>query len=491
MKYWLLAVAAIVVCLSWIHFRTPDLVGTNDVYWHIQYSAQNLTDFGIKGLFANPSEYPGFLFQFFLSALLLVLNPFVASKVAGIVLAGAIFVIFGLLLERLKVSAIWLWILVLFFGSSYFSFRILLVRTFLFSLIFLFLGIYFLIGKRKVLFFATSILYGLSYIAAPILIAVTALWTLIEWISSKKRDFRFLYIVTFGVIIGFILNPAFPATLGNQFRFLAPVLTSLRTSEVGAPELYSYTIFAFINNETLILLVWITSLVIAVFNGFSKRLTKELVFFQILAILSFAGTFFAGRFIEYWVPLAVLASAIAYSPYLFQLDLEKLKAGLAKHWQISFAILIIGGIAFLLSWRTYNNLLTWTAPSTAILQYQNVGTFIEKNTPRNAVIFNASTLPYPQLYFWNPKNVYIPGLDTVALYFDDHDLYEKWKMIATDKVGGLSIGDIHRILKFRSGASYVLLQNEFNKALLPQLQLSPNYFEEVYNDKEFSVFKVK
>lgn len=483
---------AIIGAVTWLQFSTANLIGNDDVYWHIRYSEQllhNLDD--ARSFLLQPIPYTGFLFHAVLALFALIFPLVLASKLAGILLASTVFFLIALVMQSLKVKGTWFWVALLFIGSVNFTFRLLLTRTFLMSLIFLLLGIYFLIRKNKWGLGISGALYGLSYVAAPMLIAVAAVWAMIQWVSSKKRDFNFIYVSIIGVTLGFILNPAFPDSLGHVIRYVLPVFTHLPLAnlDVGT-ELYRYSLWDFLRYEFLIVAIWLPSVFWSGFLVYKKRLTLEQLFVQIIALGFFALALFARRFIEYWAPFAIIASAVSYSNVLNEITFKNVKTLLLNEVYFRFALSVAIAVIILSAWLNLTTIHFWAQPSRDIAQYEVGATWLKQNAQPDEIVFNTHWSDYPKLYYWNPVNNYFIKFDPSALYIDDDELYWNWRKISNDDVAQMSIEEIYTIVKIHASSSYIFL-NANSSQLRNKLESGQEYFQEVYADDNYLVFQVK
>lgn len=488
MKYSIITIAFIVTVFSWLQFRNPDLIGTYDTYWHVQYSSQNVIDYGIKGLVVNPYEYAGFLFQALLSFFSLFLSPLLTSKLVGVIFVGAIFGLVAFILHRLKVAAVWFWLLFLFLAVPQFSVRLLYVRTYLISIVLLLVGLYALISKQRLLLWVSSILYGLSYIAAPILILVSLVSTCINWIYSGKRDFTWAYIAIIGVLIGYILNPGFPGVFGNLIRSALPTIGWLDQLE---SELKSYSLVDLFTWQFLFLCTWFASLYITLKDGWHKRLNVKALLLQSLAVISFFGMLFAQRFIEYWAPLAVIALAFTYTPFISRLKWKNFVVNLFKFWQVSLATMICILIALFFGLRGLNFISSNATSGGSVMDYKGVGIALQEKTYADQMVFNVNWLEYPKLYFWSPNNKYLIKLGGHVLYFDDPGLYELWSKVANDDVYEMSTNEIYNIIRYRASSRYIIFENKSNQILKLKLMENQQLFVKLYDNGSISLYELK
>lgn len=487
MKYSILVVGLIVIVFALFQLRTPDLIGTYDTYWHAQYSYQNIANFGIRGLISNPLEYAGFLFQSLLALFSLFVKPLLASKLVGIILAGALFGLVAFIAQRMKVALVWLWPLLLLLGAPEFSLRLLFVRTYLLSIILLLLGIYALMKKQNYLLFITAIIYGLSYIGAPLLIGAAFVFTAVDWAYSSKRDFRFVYISTAGVLLGFTLNPTFPGVFGNLIHSGLPTFGWLHKLE---GELNGYPFLTLLNWQFVLFFSWLSSLFLSVRQAWGKKLNSNILFLQLLAIISFGGMMYAQRFIEYWAPITVLAIAFTYTSILKSLQWCNIRDAVSRYWEVRFASVVVILVILLFGLRGFAFLNYYGTPGNSFTDYRNVGAILASKVAQGGAVFNVNWLEYPKLYLWSPNTNYLVKIGGHVLYFNDPELYELWSKIAADDVSDMTETQLYNTIKYRASSDYLIFENQSNQLLQSKLENNSEQFRLLYNDGNVSLYEL-
>ena len=99
------------------------------------------------------------------------------------------------------------------------------------------------------------------------------------------------------------------------------------------------------------------------------------------------------------------------------------------------------------------------------------------------MIFNTDWDDFPMLYYYNPNNRYIVGLDPTYLYDSDRQL---WKLYERITLGNES--DPAPIIRERFGAEYVFTDNYHTDFL--EIADASGDFETVYKDGYTTVLRV-
>ena len=118
------------------------------------------------------------------------------------------------------------------------------------------------------------------------------------------------------------------------------------------------------------------------------------------------------------------------------------------------------------------------------LAYQAASEWLERNAPVSTRVFNTDWDDFPMLFYYNPTNEYIAGLDPTYLYDRDPDL---WKLYARITLGQES--NPASLIRDRFGAEYVFTDNDHT----PFLTVATNSgdFETVYRDRFCTVLRIR
>src|SRR5205085_6117656 len=116
--------------------------------------------------------------------------------------------------------------------------------------------------------------------------------------------------------------------------------------------------------------------------------------------------------------------------------------------------------------------------------YNGASQWIAANVPAGAMIFNTDWDDFPMLYYYNPNNPYIVGLDPTYLYDRNPEL---WKLYARITLGEEE--DPAELIRERFGAEYVFTDNQHPDFM--ENAASSGKFETVYTDKKTTVLRIR
>ena len=110
--------------------------------------------------------------------------------------------------------------------------------------------------------------------------------------------------------------------------------------------------------------------------------------------------------------------------------------------------------------------------------------WLADHTPAGSLIFNADWAEFPELFYYNQRNVYVTGLDPRYLYDAQPELWKVYDGIieGQEKHPG-------PIIRERFGAEYVVARSDSTDFL--NAANASGDFETVYSDANASVLHVR
>lgn len=115
--------------------------------------------------------------------------------------------------------------------------------------------------------------------------------------------------------------------------------------------------------------------------------------------------------------------------------------------------------------------------------YKNAALWLKENAPDHETIFHGDWDDFPQLFYYNPDNYYLCGLDPIFMYAYDPELWLAWKTINR---GESMHPDV--VIKTRFESRYAFLTKDLRKAV-EQFRQHPN-MSIGYEDKHCIVFQI-
>jgi hypothetical protein len=478
--------ALILLVMAWIQFSGPAILD-NDGYYHIRWaamlkqSAPSLPKFEQLPLTTlNERDYVDHHYLFHV-----LLVPFtsgdmrVGAKLAAVLFSGAGIAALFALLVIYRVPYRWLWLAPLLLSSEPFLYRMSMTRAPALSLVLLGVGSYLILERRLVWLAVLSFVFVWTYSLFPLIVVFAAAHAVTVYLSERRIDLSTLVTTVSGVAVGLIINPYFPKNLILFWQHLEMKVTAQYSVDVGV-EWYPYETWAILEGSALAFAIYFVALV--AFDFRSRARDAKPLFFLIISLVLLLMAFKSRRFIEYWPPFAVLFAAFTlgrslkrFNRAVFARSLDRAIAGMAGAFVVVVMIVAMG----LTLWRASVDIESEPDPAA----YKGASEWIAANTPGGSMIFNTDWDDFPMLYYYNPNNTYIVGLDPTYLYDSDRQL---WKLYERITLGNES--NPAPIIRERFGAEYVFTDNYHTDFL--EIADASGDFETVYKDGYTTVLRV-
>ncbi|HKG20354.1 MAG TPA: hypothetical protein VKC34_00530 [Blastocatellia bacterium] len=472
--------------MSWIEFAGPAILD-NDGYYHIRWSrmlreaAPALPPFKVLPLTTlNERDYVDHHYLFHL-----MLAPFTFGDMrVGAKLAAAIFSSLGLtalfaLLVVWRVPFRWFWLVPLIASSEPFLYRMSMTRAPSLSVAFLGVGAYLMLRQKLAWLAALSFAFVWFYSLFPLILAFAAALAVAVYLTERRVDVRALAASSLGVLAGLLINPYFPQNLFLFRDHLLMKATASYSVNVGV-EWYPYYSWDLLGGSAVAFAIYFAALV-GFKSGRARRNLRPL-FFLLVATMFLLLAFKSRRFIEYWPPFAVIFGAFALAPYLARASRARIpEASDRAIAALASAALLVASFAAMgaVMLQAHASIKSEADP----YAYQGASLWLAEHAEPGSVVFNTDWDDFPMLFYYNPNNAYVVGLDPTYLYEADPQL---WKLYERVTLGDES--DPAPIIRDRFGAKYVFTDND-HTAFLSAAAISGD-FETVYKDRFTTVLRL-
>jgi hypothetical protein len=485
---------------SFYHVKIAEFLSQGEIFKVFPY----LPFTALSGAFSDQH----FLYHLFLLPFFAVFkNHLFAAKIAANFFASAVFVLFYGLLGKLNIKGRLFYIFVLL-SSCTFIFRMNSPKAGVVSVILMIVLFWLILRKRYILMFVCSFFWVWTHGSWPLAILMASSFVLAAFSFNertvpfwkrvfKKENVKLIAAVCGGAIFGLILNPFFPKNiLFNWIQtFKIGVLGYGFKIGVGS-EWYPPGIWEIISQTGLLLTLLLFAFLIFILATFIKKrdliLKKEdfipLFFCGIFSAALFFLALKSRRNMEYFVPMAVLFSAMLINFSIAALDKEIIKNYLKKiYWKIFLAagfVVFVFCAVFIFCHNTgmahsnFQKGFSWD-------KFKNASEYVKNNSESGEIVFHSDWDDFPMLFYWNDKNYYISGLDPTFFYLNSRDLYEKYVKITS----GEQATDLAKIIKNDFRSRYVLIGKDHPK-MANNFSKDKN-FEAVCEDDDAWVFKLK
>jgi len=426
------------------------------------------------------------------------LHPIVGAKVYSVLLGATLITLFYWLLRKLHVRYAPLFAFVLLLVNP-FIFRLSLIKAPVLSLIFLIVGLYLLFSYRHKALFVLSWLYVWSYGGFLLILVFSGLYCFISFVLTKKpgdyfknfwrdRNVKLFISSLAGVVLGVTLNPYFPQNLKFYWHQLVQIGIINYQDVIGVGgEWYPYNFSELIPNTIFVSLIMVVAIILFLIK--IKKQGRITITLFIISLFFFFLTLKSRRYVEYYVPFAVLFGAVIISRTMINQDIKKMMATLRQMYLkrkfftfviILYLIIVIPFVA-VRDIRSNKISLDSGIPST---KFQSASQWLAENSQPGAIVLHSDWDEFPILFYHNHHNYYIVGLDATFMYNYNQELYWQWVNITI----GEQKENLAAIIKKDFQASFVFLEKD-HTAMDTNIT-ADNGFQLVYEDDQAKIYQL-
>jgi hypothetical protein len=477
--------ALVIVCfalLSLLIFATPGLLG-NDDYYHARISDEIIVqgrlavDFPwLPKTILSPEQFVDhhLLYHVYLAPWV-HFDGMSGAKLGQVVIAAAVFLAVWVVLRQVGVRWSALWTLALFALSSPFLFRLLMIRTQGASVLLLLIALSILFARRYRWLIPLSFAYAWLYDGFVLMPAFALLYTISEWLSDRRLDWRPVVYSTVGIVLGLIINPYFPRNILFIAEHLGAKVDFESGVQVGS-EWYPYTTAALLLHSGGALLVLVVGFLRSSFDGRKRdRIENTLL---LVALLTLFMLFRSRRFIEYYPPFALLFCAVVWrvrSPLRLSQIVPARLVAIVPIGLLSVTTLF-GGATFMDARQTIQS-------SDDPRWFVGASEWLATHTPKGTPVFQTDWDDFTRLFYYNTANTYLVGLDPTYLERADPRLWNRWVAITRGEVEQPS-----NMIRTVFGSEYVVSDRQ-HSAFEDRAYGDPN-MKLVYWDKNSMVWQI-
>ena len=416
-----------------------------------------------------------------LPLLSLGVEPVIAGKLIAAITATIFSTTFHWFLHRQRVRFAPLWTLVLLVASPYLIARLTFIKTTALFLSLLLGVLVALFEKRRAALFVLSWLTVVTYQGFPLVTVVALLYL---GLRALLREERFqpdlLTPIILGILAGLVISPFFPNNLRFlHFELVQQILLKPKELALGA-EWEPINTSRFLGSCGLGILFLFGSEIFATVAR--ARSDAALVLVRSLAVLLLLGAMLSARLIDYFVPFAILASAITVTRGLEALGDARLgfrvASGIALFLCLPLAALNI---------KEALRITSTISHELAVDEYAKAAGWLEHNSAPGEVVVSQWD-DFPMMFFFNRHNHYLWGLNAAYGYGYDPRIYTLITLMFEGR-----IRDPESYLK-QAKSRFILVGRSASypgrKVLASMLESSP-WFDEVLETGSLHLFQLR
>lgn len=458
-----------------------------------------------------------FLYHVLLIPFVTLLPPLLGLKLATVFFGATLATVMYWMMRKFNVRWAFVFILILLLIRP-FTFRISLAKAPSTSLIFLFVGLTWIFLYRFKRVFGLAFAYVWYYGGFPLLGIAAAVYAGTSWLLNRFRshtssrryvhnilalvrridrrprswdpNWRVVAVTISGLIVGLVINPYFPRNLMFYFHQTVNIgiINFQKVIGVGA-EWYPYSFGDLAANGAFASLLILVAMVGIVFRA--KAQSKQTVTLGLLTIFFLLLTLKSRRYVEYYIPTAVLFSAFSISDSFGgaaggRLWQEARKMMSASYWSRALtglmAVYLAVGIGYI-AIRDFRGQLNDLRSGFAIGKFEPAAAWLAAHTPDGARVVHSDWDEFPVLFYYNSHNTYIVGLDPTFLYKQNPDTYWTWANITLGKF----TGDVYEAVTQTLGSEYVFIAS--GHEVMENLITKDQRFHRIYRDNEATIYQ--
>ena len=469
------------------------------------------------------------------------ISPLLGVKISAILFAAFLIFTFYFILERWQIRYPLIFIFLLLISTP-FVFRASLARAPAVSGIFLLLSVYFILKDSQIPrlsgnktrsralsylkiinwpLFIISFFYVWLYSAWMLLpVVLTFYWTACfcqsygrralnsgreKWLKNAVLILRRFFILAkkvfkeekpkilsclAGILAGLIINPYFPRNLKSYLSQIYQIvkINFHQKFSIGV-EWYPYDPIHLYRD--LFIFFVILSISVALFFVFSKKRDKKTWTLFLITSFFFIYTLKARRSVEYFVPFGVLFAAAVYDKIFNKKSWDKLEIKFKRFFtkkQQAILIILIGILVFVFPYFIYHDLIN-THQELRHFKFnhlQKVSGWLKQNVEPGKTIFNSNWDHFGFLFYHNPNNYYITGLDQRLMYAYNPALFELYLRI----IKGDETTNLKDKIRNKFNSEYILVSQVRNKKFYHNLEVLKKDFKMVYKANGIGIFKI-
>ncbi|MDD4607266.1 MAG: hypothetical protein PHS07_02965 [Patescibacteria group bacterium] len=456
-------------------------------------------------------------------------DPLIGIKFSVIILSTLTVLTFYWLLKKLKIKPTWLYLGLLLTASPW-LYRMSLAKAQPLSMIILFIGIYCLFKNRPWSLLCLSFIYVWSYGGWILLPFITIIYCLIISLSANYKDYNKFLSETFknlfakqkiklilstlsGSILGIIINPYFPQNINFYWQqiFKIGILNYGNKISVGM-EWYPYNGLSLLYVLIIIMILWIFSFI---WSSNQRNKSKKVFSLLFLSIIFCLATLKSGRYVEYFVPLTILAIGYSLNNFWptvnYKSIIQKIKHSFLGPQRFILSIItiyLIIGMGFFVYFGLVRVIIDTQKNITNgfdLNKFKYSSQWLKDNTPLKSTIFHSCWDEFPALFYHNDQNNYLVGLDPTFMYNYDKNLYWQWenlvwgnppintdykKNFKNNKKLDINDYNLSEIIKNNFNSSYIFLEKNRHIELDKVLNNNAKFIL-AYEDLEVKIYKIK
>lgn len=411
-----------------------------------------------------------FLYHVLLIPFVTWFPPLVGLKLATVFFGASVITVAYWMMRQLGVRGAFIYALILLFSRP-FSFRMSLAKAPSTSLIILLVGMTWIFQYRLRRLFGLAFAYVWYYGGFALLGIGAGLHAIVSVLHNRfitghdshrfvqkikaligrgsrtvkvrRLNLGVLIAVFGGLTAGVIINPYFPSNISFYFHQVINigVINFQKVIGVGG-EWYPYGFINLVANGAFASILLVVALVGLLVRA--KHQSKATWTLFLLTTFFFLLTLKSRRYVEYYIPFAIIFSASSISGAIAGLELHRAWAEFRRlmlRQRTGQILLGLAGVYIAVAFgfvagRDFHNEQRDLQHGFRADELAPASAWLAANTPVGSRVVHSDWDEFPLLFYHNSHNTYIVGLDPTFLYKADQERYWAWANITLGKFQG-------------------------------------------------------
>lgn len=435
-------------------------------------------------------------------------NPLIGIKIATVLFATIMVLVFYWLLKKFDIKYAWIFSL-LFITLEGTVFRLGLVKANSLSLLVIWILISALYNKKYWLTIALGFIFVWLYGGWPISIMILIVYLLADKIHKKfqtgklkifwskiirvfhkkpNNNIKISLSLIAGLIFGLVINPYWPNNLYFYYQQIIQIgIINLGQQFTVGGEWYGIDFMTIISSGAHVFVLASIIFVVLILNH--KIISRKSWFSFILSFIFLLLTIKSRRYIEYFWPFLLFFTACGLTDIIKKFNWPIIKKSWEKMPRLQQIYLGIVGTVFIIFVLipVWQNIIETKIPRNhTIDKFEEASTWLSNNTPAQSIILHSDWDEWPILFYQNDQNYYIVGLDPTFMYNFDKELHQRFVSITT----GATDYNLAKQIKHYFQANYIFVEKKGHSSLINNLKKHSD-IHLVYEDELSQIYHIQ
>jgi hypothetical protein len=307
---------------------------------------------------------------------------------------------------------------------------------------------------------------------------------------TRRFQIKPLLYTLCGLLLGLLFHPQAASIWQYLYTQIFVAGLGARGDLAVGVEWEHYTFWNFWQLNTLLGFFYVAA--VFLFLNRAKESVKDRIwesFFFLLSLVFLTFALKSRRFIEYFLPFAILFEAATLSPYFAKLTWQTFVQALERYWQVTIGVAVVAVLLTANAVQVSKAVAGYLRAGTSATEYRGAAQWLLVHSQPGAVVFNTRWDQFPQLFYWDHKNYYIVGLDPTFMFVQDPTKYRLWKKISDDDLKGMDTAKLRHIFADEFRAKFVFLDTTHNPRLQGLLSATEGV-SLVYSDPKVLLYRL-